>query len=201
MKSLLIIALILFGLSSLGNWWQHRNPTIYNRITTVTDTLVVYEQLPADTVLSTIIKYVKKTVVDSTKTDSLQALLDSVSLELDKGQMRVYIDRVQFESGDSLHTKIKGILFDKVEYTFFPAAREVRVVTNTNTIYKDSRDAIWFSVIPTIGIMWQIDKLYADLDLLLMFRKYGLGFSIDSNGAKGIKVAKVWDVAKISFLP
>ena len=196
--------MILFVLSVVGNLWQHSNPETVT--TTVSDTVTVYEQLPSDTVVSKIVKYYVKHIQDTTRLDSLQALLDSVMSELAQGDIREYTDTVKFKTGDSLHVGIKGVLFSPLSYVFFPSADKIKIVTNTTTIYKDSRDDVWFTFMPMLSIKHGQDGLYSDVDLMLGFRTYGVGVTFgygwDSNTSyKGVKIAKFWDVPKIKLLP
>ena len=198
MKTFLIILFCLFAVSCLGNIWQHKNPEI--RTETVTDTLIVFEVLPPDTVISEVIKYKRITITDTLKLDSLQTLLDSVICELNKGEIRIYTDTTVFYTGDSLHTTIKGILFDKVFYAFFPVPKETKIVN----IYKDSRDEVWFTLVPSLGIKVNGGNMFMDADLALQFRSFGIGatFGLDVNNLsfyKGVKVSKIIEVPKIKF--
>jgi len=204
MKIFLTIVAMLLALSALGNFWQHNNPETI--IETITDTLTIYEQLPADTVISEVVKYRYRTITDSSRQDSLQAVLDSVMQELDKGEIREYTDSIRFDTGDSLVTKIKGILFEPVQYFFMPTPNTVKVVTNTTTIHRDSRDDVWFVMAPMFGVKVSAKGLYTDADLMLITRKYGFGLTFGYDWKtdvfhKGIKFARIWDVPKIKLIP
>jgi len=203
MKPFLIIVFCLLCLSAFGNLWQHNNPEEFT--ITVTDTLTVFEQLPADTIIAEVVKYRYRTIADTGKIDSLEAVLDSVMQELADGEIREYVDNIKFDTGDSLRTTIKGILFEPVAYIFYPAPNEIKIVTNNTTTYKDSRDDVWFTLVPTLGVKVAPQSLFTDADLLLMFKHYGVGVTFGyewnhDNFYKGVKVAKVWDVPKIKFL-
>ena len=153
--------------------------------------------------ISEVVKYKYKTIINTDVSDSLKAVLDSVMAELNENKIREYVDTVKFETGDSLHTKIKGILFDKISYTFFPTPKEIQYIHTTTKI--DSRDDVWFVFMPMFGMKIANGGLYTDLDFVFMSRKTGIGttFGYDWNTNyfyKGVKLVKVWDVPKIKFL-